>query len=406
MQRSLVLALIACAVSALGRVHFKRASNSSTYPSSSTVGPTPKAEWLATYNAAKAAGKIPDDAPSTLVNGEPEYANGVSSGSDGVCNWSITNCYGPNDIVEAPAGMYGISFDDGPLPASPALYAYLQSQNQTATHFFIGGNIRDNRAIFQQAVSSGAQLAVHTWSHPYMTTLNDTAVVGELGWTAQIIYDLSGFVPAFWRPPYGDADNRVRAIAEEVFGLTLVGWGEDSNDWCLDDSGKDTCSAGEGPANQSAIETELRGWQTSTNKSVGILGLEHELTNYSVDAFIDTYPGIKQNGWDPRCIPDLLGAAWYLNAERDIFALNVTVGTGPVNTSSLIVAAEASSSAAAAAGAAAATSTPTTAGQTAAFESAPSSSPTRQSSNGEKTFQLRPVAGLAVTAVLSIAFLA
>lgn len=27
-------------------------------------------------------------------------------------------------------------------------------------------------------------------------------VVGELGWTAQIIFDQSGKVPAFWRPPY------------------------------------------------------------------------------------------------------------------------------------------------------------------------------------------------------------
>lgn len=31
----------------------------------------------------------------------------------------------------------------------------------------------------------------------------------------------------------GDADNRVRAIAEEVFGMILVGWNRDSNDWCL-----------------------------------------------------------------------------------------------------------------------------------------------------------------------------
>ena len=33
-----------------------------------------------------------------------------------------------------------------------------------------------------------------------------------------------GRVPRFWRPPYGDADARVRAIAREVFGLETVVW--------------------------------------------------------------------------------------------------------------------------------------------------------------------------------------
>ena len=35
-----------------------------------------------------------------------------------------------------------------------------------------------------------------------MTTLTDMEVLGELGWTSQAIYDHSGLVPKFWRPPY------------------------------------------------------------------------------------------------------------------------------------------------------------------------------------------------------------
>jgi hypothetical protein len=60
-----------------------------------------------------------------------------------------------------------------------------------------------------------------------MTTMNDTQVLGELGWTLQIIYDnTNGLIPLIWRPPYGDVDNRVRAIAREVFGLTTVIWNQ------------------------------------------------------------------------------------------------------------------------------------------------------------------------------------
>ncbi|KAF8195891.1 hypothetical protein K438DRAFT_789957 [Mycena galopus ATCC 62051] len=43
------------------------------------------------------------------------------------------------------------------------------------------------------------------------------AALPKLGYTAQVIHDSTGgWVPKFWRPPYGDSDNRVRAIAKEV----------------------------------------------------------------------------------------------------------------------------------------------------------------------------------------------
>jgi hypothetical protein len=54
-----------------------------------------------------------------------------------------------------------------------------------------------------------------------MTTLSNADVVAQLGWTLQVIYDSTGGRLAwFWRPPYGDVDMCVTAIAKEVFGLT------------------------------------------------------------------------------------------------------------------------------------------------------------------------------------------
>jgi len=60
-----------------------------------------------------------------------------------------------------------------------------------------------------------------------VTTITNEQVVGELGWTMQIISDVNGGrLPRFWRPPYGDVDNRVRAIAKQVFGLETVVWNQ------------------------------------------------------------------------------------------------------------------------------------------------------------------------------------
>lgn len=66
-----------------------------------------------------------------------------------------------------------------------------------------------------------------------MSTLTDMQLVGELGWTGQAIFDATGLVIAQYRPPYGDTDYRVSAIAREVFGLKTIMWDFDTSDWCI-----------------------------------------------------------------------------------------------------------------------------------------------------------------------------
>jgi chitin deacetylase len=99
----------------------------------------------------------------------------------------------------------------------------------------------------QEIARDGGHIAVHTWSHPYselwfrtadvsnyprigltsVTSLSNEDVMSELGWTMQIISDLNGGrIPRYWRPPFGDVDNRVRAIAKGVFGLETVPWNQ------------------------------------------------------------------------------------------------------------------------------------------------------------------------------------
>lgn len=49
----------------------------------------------------------------------------------------------------------------------------------------------------------------------------------------EIISDMSGgLIPGLYRPPYGDVDNRVRAIAESVFGLQAAIWNHDTDGQC------------------------------------------------------------------------------------------------------------------------------------------------------------------------------
>ena len=100
---------------------------------------------------------------------------------------------------------------------------YLQDHDLTATFFVVGSRAISYPALLQQEYMAQHQIAVHTWSHPPMTTLTNEQVIAELGWSKKIIKDVLGVTPNFWRPPYGDVDNRVRAIAKAM-GLQTSIW--------------------------------------------------------------------------------------------------------------------------------------------------------------------------------------
>ncbi|EGG05796.1 family 4 carbohydrate esterase [Melampsora larici-populina 98AG31] len=287
------------------------------YPEEDQAGPTPLSAWMAAYREAKDKGLIPDLGPSVMSNQELSYADYSTeelNSPEKVCSWTISKCVVDEDIVAAPKGMMGISFDDGPAPATTLLLPFLLKHKQKATHFMIGSRILDNPEVLKQAAKVNRDhIAVHTWSHPYMTSLTDEQILGEIGWTMQIIRDKVGLIPAFWRPPYGDIDNRVRAIASHVFNLTTVIWSDDVNDWCLTDKSypHSECGRGSGPQNSHDLLSDLDRITNHTERpqerDSGIIILEHEADERPIEAFMQKYPSYKQIGWDPRPIPDLFG---------------------------------------------------------------------------------------------------
>ncbi|KAL1946775.1 hypothetical protein VTO73DRAFT_14879 [Trametes versicolor] len=267
--------------------------------------PLPQA-WTDALAAAVKAGKIPDFPPSQNVPGQnPVYPNGLDPNGDVVCS-ATEKCRNSGDIWDAPDGVFASSFDDGPTEFSPALYDFLKTNNVITTHFMIGKNIIDNPTGFTQAFEDlQSDIAVHTWTHPYMTTLTNEEVLGELGWTMQLIHNSTGGrIPKYWRPPYGDSDNRVRAIAKEVFGLTTVIWNQDTEDWSV---------GSPGGATRPEVNANLEKWITGP-KSPGLVILEHELSNDTVGAFMQAFPLIQQNGWKFQSLATMDGGDVYQNS--------------------------------------------------------------------------------------------
>ncbi|KAJ7095385.1 carbohydrate esterase family 4 protein [Mycena belliarum] len=278
---------------------------SAAYPARTPDSKAMPKEWLDALKAAVSASHIPAIPVATnLPNSNPTYPAGFDPKGTVVCS-ATYKCRNSGDIWDAPDNTIGISFDDGPQPASDKLLTFLKEHTETATHFLIGVNLISNPNEFKTAFEMGGDMAVHTWTHPYMTTLSNEDVVAQLGWTMELIHNSTGGrVPKFWRPPFGDSDNRVRAIAKEVFGLTTVIWNQDTEDWSLTSGG----------TTAKVINASMTKWITGP-KSPGLIILEHELSDQSVATFMAAYPLMKLNNWKTISLAQMVsGTSAYQNA--------------------------------------------------------------------------------------------
>lgn len=311
----------------------------STYPKPSTVGPRPKRQWIKRLNwLKKHAAALKDKSlaislalpPAILqADGYVVYPDGTNlgAGEGGICSWERTGCLKNQqngytkhlDIIDSDHGTWAVNFDDGPLPPSKSLYQVLDRFDVKATHFWIGGNVLKHWDLALLASKRGYHLAVHTWSHSHLTSLSDLEILGELGWCIEIISHLTGKVPRYFRPPYGNIDNRVRAIAKHVFGLNTVIWNYDSMDWGLNQTYAtgdqvDKPDPATAPSLEKVTQDIISHAQSIATQMAGCMILEHELSEESIQAFSRSYESVKSAGWKTGPLPECIyegNAPWY-----------------------------------------------------------------------------------------------
>ncbi|KAI8843864.1 hypothetical protein BJ741DRAFT_258382 [Chytriomyces cf. hyalinus JEL632] len=136
----------------------------------------------------------------------------------------ITKCTGP------ATNVWGASFDDGPWDGTPILLDYFDQKKMQATFWVVGESVVKHPDQLLRAYRSGHQIGIHTWLHPRLKELSDDDIIAELVYTARAVYAVIGVYPKYFRPPYGNVDDRVRSVAALV-GMTSVTWSKDSQDW-------------------------------------------------------------------------------------------------------------------------------------------------------------------------------
>ncbi|KAJ3122678.1 chitin deacetylase [Nowakowskiella sp. JEL0407] len=142
-----------------------------------------------------------------------------------------TNVKNFTDIVKCgKRNQWALTFEDGPGEYTLGLLDALRDIGVKATFFLVGAEIVKYTSVVQRMYNDGHEIGIQTWSHIGMTTLTNEQIIAELLWTAQAIKEVTGVVPLDFRPPFGDVDDRVRAIAK-LLGLRVVLWNRDTMDW-------------------------------------------------------------------------------------------------------------------------------------------------------------------------------
>ncbi|KAI7894352.1 uncharacterized protein EV154DRAFT_498500 [Mucor mucedo] len=250
-----------------------------TYPEAGII-PTAKPEWLELL-------KNVDIAAAPVY----KVGNGLGpqqevAGQDPYCDWTFTGCFGKDDLYKCPKGQWALTYDDGPSEFSPKLYDYLDKVDVKVTFFMVGGQVVKFPDYTLRAYKAGHELAMHTWSHNYMTSLTNEQIVAELKWNELAIKEVTGVAPKYFRPPYGDIDDRVRNVAAAL-GFIPVIWNHDTNDWAHASDPVNFKSAW--------IDGNVTKWATAAKTAtVGGISLEHDLYDKTVDAAIRILPILKK----------------------------------------------------------------------------------------------------------------
>lgn len=322
----------------------------------------------------------------------PEAAKDTSR-----CWWTCGGCTRSTDIVACPNKYdWGLSYDDGPSPYTPILLDYLNQHDLTTTFFVVGSRVISRPEMLIAEYVSGHQISVHTWSHAYLTNLTNEQIVAELGWTMKAIRETIGVTPNTFRPPYGDIDDRVRAVAAKM-GLTPVMWSGvefDTTDWNI---------PGGRATGVSSLAKFRRILQTAESMSSGFIVLSHDLYQQTVDLAVGYMipQALDEGKWKLKSISNCLG--WnegnsYIETSDNTTVINNQNGTAGTSFPIAYGAAATGASSASSGSAAGSQTGMSTSTRAAQSGSAASAAASASATSGAMGFQ-----GIATTGILALA---
>ena len=99
-----------------------------------------------------------------------------------------------------------------------------------ATFFLVGFWIDKYPEMVAEISERGFEIGTHSATHPQMSKLSEQQCREELVSSSKKIFEITGKPVTLFRPPFGDYNNQLLAVAKGL-GLYTIQWSVDSLDW-------------------------------------------------------------------------------------------------------------------------------------------------------------------------------
>ena len=117
-----------------------------------------------------------------------------------------------------------LSFDDGPAGSTSQVLDILKENEVEAAFFCIGKKIPGNEALIKRMVGEGHIIGNHSFSHhPLFDFFSSGKMLNDMIEMKQMINDITGLSPRFFRPPYGVTNPNVKKAVIRG-GFISIGW--------------------------------------------------------------------------------------------------------------------------------------------------------------------------------------
>lgn len=124
-----------------------------------------------------------------------------------------------------------LTFDDGPHPeTTPAVLDILRTHDVRVTFFVLGSALARRPDLGRRILDEGHEIAMHGHEHALLLYRRAGAVRDDLTRAYELIAEITGVAPRWYRPPYGVLTTAALLTARRL-GLTPILWSTWGRDW-------------------------------------------------------------------------------------------------------------------------------------------------------------------------------
>ncbi|KAM7214305.1 hypothetical protein V8F06_010290 [Rhypophila decipiens] len=173
---------------------------------------------------------------------DPTYITKIEIVDKVPSGWSMPNKLPSGKLVFSCTrpNSFAFAIDDGDPKYSQRVMEMVKQAGIPVTFFTVGLPLLDASnnlsKVYKEMAIRGHQIALHSYTHPKMEGLPDTAAIdweynNDIGAVKQVF---GGMTSNYFRPPFGTEGARMRqqlAVALKTPNPYIVGWSIDVEDW-------------------------------------------------------------------------------------------------------------------------------------------------------------------------------